>query len=98
MDKIYSLLGFAQRARKLVSGEQAVDVALRKGKVHLLIIASDSSDNTLRKFKAIADTHQVKWCILGTKAELGYAMGKSPRSLIGIIDANFSSSIESQIK
>lgn len=97
MDKIYSLLGFAQRARKLVSGEQAVDVALRKGKVNLLIIASDSSENIQRKFKAIADTNNVNWFLVGTKAKLGQSVGKSQRSLLGIIDSDFAKAIRAHL-
>ncbi|MEM5770693.1 MAG: ribosomal L7Ae/L30e/S12e/Gadd45 family protein, partial [Bacillota bacterium] len=44
--QVRNLLGLAQRAGKLLSGEGTVESALRRGKVKLLIIAEDASANT----------------------------------------------------
>lgn len=46
-DKFYNYLGLATRAGQVVSGEYAVEGAVRRGKVVLLIIAADASENTL---------------------------------------------------
>ena len=42
MDKIHSLLGLAMRAGKLVSGEDATMLDLKKGKLNLIIVAGDA--------------------------------------------------------
>ena len=42
-------LGIAQKAGKAVSGDFAVQDALRKGKVKLLLIAKDASENSRKR-------------------------------------------------
>ena len=49
-DRIYSMLGLAMKAGKVVSGEFAVDKSIKDGSAWLVIIASDASDNTTKKF------------------------------------------------
>ncbi|HHT37317.1 MAG: L7Ae/L30e/S12e/Gadd45 family ribosomal protein [Candidatus Wallacebacter cryptica] len=97
MDKVFSLLGFAQRSGKAVSGEQGVMTALHRGKVHCLIVAKDSSQNTLRKFSAKAAAQNVPVYVCGTKLELGLAIGKAQRSLIAVIDSGFARAIASEL-
>lgn len=46
MNKGLSSLGMAMRAGKLVTGDEIVLKAVRKGEVHLVIIAGDASPNT----------------------------------------------------
>ncbi len=95
--KIYGLLGLAQRAGKIVSGEQGVEVALRRRKVHCLIISKDSSLNTQDKYKSMAQKLDITWYLWGTKAELGLALGKSQRALVAIMDRGFAKAIEKKI-
>ena len=49
MDKIFNLIGLATRARKIISGEELMD-AIRKKKVSLVIVASDASENTRKRY------------------------------------------------
>ncbi|NLJ75550.1 MAG: 50S ribosomal protein L7ae [Firmicutes bacterium] len=97
MNKVYSFLGFAQRAGKLVSGEQAVEGGVRRGRMFLIVIASDASDNTRTKFVSLAHNYNVKCHIYGTKDQLGLAIGKSQRAVIGIADRNFANVIQTHI-
>ena len=48
--QILNLLGMARRANQLISGEGMVIDAIRKQKVALVLIASDSGKNTKKKF------------------------------------------------
>lgn len=50
-DKIVSLLSFAIRARKAVTGSEAVDGDIKKGNVYLLINFSDLSESAILKWK-----------------------------------------------
>lgn len=98
MDKVYSLLGFAQRAGKIVSGEQGVITAIRRGKVFCLIIATDCSQNTLRRHSALAATHAVPCYLYGNKMELGQAVGKAQRALVAVLDSGFAQAIMLEFK
>ena len=77
-----------------MSGEQGVASALRKGKVHCLIIAGDSSDNTRHKFLAMANNSDVPTYIYGEKNSLGQAVGKPRRAIIAVLDRGFSETIQ----
>ena len=48
-DKVISLLGLAERAGKIASGEFAAEKAVKTGKARLIIVAEDASDNTKKK-------------------------------------------------
>lgn len=98
MNKMYSYLGLAQRAGQVVSGEQAVLGGVMRGKVVLILIASDASSNTHSKFRSLAQNHNVKYYVYGEKDILGQTIGKSPRSVLGITDRNFANVIQAQIR
>ena len=50
MNKVHSMIGLATKAGKVVSGEFAVEKAIKDGKAFLVIIAEDASDNTKKHF------------------------------------------------
>ncbi|MDF2840217.1 MAG: ribosomal protein L7Ae/L30e/S12e/Gadd45 [Clostridia bacterium] len=95
MNKIYSMLGLASKAGKLVSGEEIVRNTIRQGKVKLLIISEDASENTKKRFLNTAEYYKVPVYIWGNKEQLGSGIGKSNRSVVGISDNNFTKSIQS---
>lgn len=98
MSRFYSYLGLATRAGQVVSGEHAVESAVRRGKVKLLLIAEDASENTHRKFNSLALNHNVKAIVFGEKATMGQAMGKSQRAIVGITDRNFANVIQMSVQ
>lgn len=69
-----------------------------RGKVVLILIASDASSNTHSKFRSLAQNHSVKYYVYGEKDVLGQAIGKSPRAVLGITDRNFANVIQAQIR
>lgn len=87
--RVKNLIGLAQRAGKLLSGEGTVESAIRRGKVKMLILAEDASDNTKKLFNNMAAGANVPIFMYGTKQELGLAIGKSHRSTVAITDINF---------
>lgn len=104
--KVYALLGFAQKAGKLVSGDDSVFVALGKKKLKLVIVAEDLSDNSRKKFDQklyAADKEKKRDAgtavfTFGTKVSLGHAIGKSPRGLIAVMDENFAKAIAKNLE
>lgn len=91
--KVAGLLGFARKANKLVSGEAAAQVALKKGRAKLVIMAEDVSSNLHRRYSLWCIDIDVPIVTSGTKLLLGLALGQSPRSIVVITDDNFARSI-----
>jgi len=87
--KLMSILGLAQKAGKIVSGDFAVQGALKSGKARLLIIASDASESTKKEYKYLASARNIEiHCVL-SKEQLGGAIGKALRAAVVITDEGF---------
>ena len=96
MDKvswIKTMLGFAQKSKKVVSGESAVKACLKKEKIYLLILAEDLSDSRKKHWEYLAHDLEIPVYIIGNKLELGISLGLSPRSVIGLIDRDLARTI-----
>ncbi|HHY59962.1 MAG TPA: hypothetical protein GX504_05035 [Clostridia bacterium] len=91
--KIEALLGFAAKAGKVVSGEEAVKAKLRHGKIHLLLLAEDASGEVVKYFRYKSEEMGVPLICAGHKIEIGWAIGKSRRAVVGITDPQFAKSI-----
>lgn len=88
--KFLSLLGLAMKARKIVSGELAVENAVRSGKAKLVIIAKDASASTQKNYRDMTSYYNIPLCEGLTKNDLGLAIGKASRASIAVIDDGFS--------
>ncbi len=98
MNKLYSLLGLAVRSGNLVSGEFAVEKAVKSGKAELVIVSGDASDNTVKLFDNMCRFYEVPMFRYGTKEELGHAMGKEVRASLAITEEGFAKSIKKQLE
>ena len=97
-DKVISLLGLAERAGKIASGEFAAEKAVKTGKARLIIVAEDASDNTKKKFQNMCDFYEVPIYFYKDKDTLGHAMGKEFRASLAVLDAGFAKGIKKQIE
>lgn len=84
--RMLNLLGIAQRGNRLVSGELAVEQAIRNGKAKLLLVAHDASDNTKKKYADMAKTHELQSYALFSKEELGECIGRVYRASVALSD------------
>ena len=84
--KELNLLGLAQRASKLVSGDERVEKAVKNLQVHLVIVASDTSSKTQDRYQALAKKAGIPVCNQLTSHEISQALGKS-RRICGITDS-----------
>ena len=92
-----NFLGIAFSAGSLISGEEMVVKAVRSGKVSLVIIAEDLSENTYKKVTDKCRFYNVECLQKGTSEEIGQAIGKSFRKVIGITDRNFAKALQNKI-
>ena len=88
-EKIYSYLGLATRAGKIVSGDDSTLLELKRGNVKLVIVAEDASNNTKKLFKDKSAYRNVAYVYFSTKLQLGLSIGKAPRAVVGVKDEGF---------
>lgn len=95
-DRILALLGIAQKARAIASGNFLVEQAVSKRTAKLVIIAEDASANTRDGLEKITYYYKVPVLTYGTKETLGHAIGQSERSCVALLDEGFAAKIRSQ--
>ena len=97
-DKALSLIGLAMKAGRCKGGEMMTESEVKSGRARLVIIASDASDNTKKKFRDMCKFYKVPICIYGDKDTLGHAMGKEFRASLAILDEGFADGILKELK
>jgi ribosomal protein L7Ae-like RNA K-turn-binding protein len=98
VERIYSFLGLAAKAGKLLSGDETCERALKAGKVYLVIVSEDASDNTKKKFKDMCDYRNINIRYFGEKELLGRYTGKNLRSVIAVADKSFAGHLNDMIE
>ena len=94
-DRILALIGIAQKARAVASGNFLTEQAVAKGSAKLVIIAEDASANTRDGLEKITFYYKVPVLTYGTKETLGHAIGQSERSCVAILDEGFAAKVRS---
>ncbi len=97
-NKIYSLLGLATKAGKIVSGEFATEKSVKSGTAWLVLVSEEASDNTKKLFSDKCKFYNVPIYYFGTKEMLGHAIGKAMRSSVAITDEGFAKAIVKQLE
>ena len=97
-DKVLSLIGLAMKAGRCTSGETMTENETKLGRARLVIVASDASDNTKKKFRDMCEFYKVPICFYGDKDTLGHAMGKEFRASLAILDKGFADGIRKELK
>ena len=92
-EKILRFIGLAERAGKTVSGFDQTREQIRKGKVLLLILSKDISRNTLGKLLDLGELPDAY--SFAAAEELGRAIGKRDRAIVGITDKGFADKLQS---
>lgn len=92
-DKLLTLLGFATRARKIIFGTNACAVSIKHRKVKLVIIAGDISENSEEKILRICENGKVPYIKILDRDTISAAVGKDNKTVLGIVDDNFSKKI-----
>ena len=96
--KVYTLLGFAQKAGKIISGSATVEVMIGKPDCKLVIIAEDAAQSYSKQIVYKCEVSEQTFIIFGTKDELGNAIGKSQRTAVIVKDINIAKAIRNIFK
>ena len=80
------MLGLAQRAGKLISGEELVIKAVQSGQARLVFLANDAGSNVTTDK---CNYYNIEVSTVFNALELSMAIGK-PRKTVAVVDAGFS--------
>lgn len=83
-DKALQILGLAQRAGFVKSGEFMTENSVKDGSAFLIVVASDASDNTKKQFKNMCDFYKVPIRFYSDKEALGHCIGKEFRASLAV--------------
>ena len=92
--KISNLLGLAQRAGKLISGEELVIKAIQEEKAKLVLLANDAASNLTKKVTDKGHYYEVQVSTVFSTLELSTAIGRA-RKVVAVVDAGFSKKMRS---
>ncbi|WP_160719966.1 YlxQ family RNA-binding protein [Bacillus sp. USDA818B3_A] len=84
-----SLLGLANRARKIISGEELALKEIRNNKAKLVLLAKDASANTTKKITDKCNSYHVPLKFVEDRYLLGQAIGKEARVVVAVLDHGF---------
>ena len=98
LSKALSMISLATKAGKTVSGEFATEKEVKTGFAELVIVATDASDNTKKKFQNMCEFYEVPCYIYSDKVTLGSAMGKEFRASLAVKDLGFAKGIIKHIE
>lgn len=94
MQKLLTMLGFAIKSGNIITGDDTCEMYMKKGRVYLLIVAADASDNTKDKFRFLTAKQNVRLFEISTKEELSQAIGKYNRAVFGVTNRKFASALK----
>lgn len=97
-DRVLSMLGIAAKAGKIVSGEFATEHAVKSATAYLVVIATDASANTEKKFRDMTGFYEVPMVTYGTKETLGGCIGKDYRSSLAVTDEKLAEAVEKKLR
>lgn len=95
--KIESYMGFAARARSLSTGYNTCVFMMEKGKIRLLVLAEDLSENSKEKMIRAAKQYEVPYRIYGKMDELSHITGTEGKGIFGLADKNLADAIVNEI-
>lgn len=85
-DKQRNMLGLAQRAGKLISGDERVESAVKNNQAKVIVMASDASDATQKRYQQWSNEYHIPLDTTFDRVEISHAIGRS-RSLCAIVDS-----------
>lgn len=87
--KTLDFIGLCSRAGKCLFGEDACLSGIRSGKVYLLLLDANASENTTKRFASACAFHDVPLLTFDAQSDAAYAAGKAGRKVIAVADKGF---------
>ena len=97
MNDWLNLIGLAKASGKIKTGEDNILQHIRNGKAKIVIIATDASTNTKKKYINKCDYYKVPYYEIGTIEEISHAINQQNRVAVGICDEGFKKALLAKI-
>ena len=88
-----ALLGLAMRAGAVVRGTDATRHAIRDGSASLVVLAEDASAVQRKKVLRLLERRGTPHASVGSRSELGVAIGSAPVSAIAVTKGSFADQV-----
>ena len=85
MNRALNMLGLCARAGKIISGEKACVQAVRSGGVYAVLLDDGAAQNAVKAITDACSHHNVT-LLRAPEFQLGDAIGKPGRMVVGITD------------
>lgn len=92
-----SFLGLANRAGKLISGEELTVKQIQKGNAKLVLLSADASQNTMKKITDKCNSYEVPIKKVENRYLLGQAIGKEARVVVAVLDVGFAKKLKQML-
>ena len=98
--RLYGMLGFAQRAGKLVIGTDLICRAMAKGNIRLVVVSAGASESTKKKLFVKSDYYGISAIEADIDTErLGKLIGKTyAPAAVAVTDEGFATEIKKAIE
>lgn len=94
MKRWMQILGLANRARKIVSGEELVITEIRRRRAKLVLLAGDASQNTAKRVTDKCTYYSIPYKIVENRFLLGQSIGKQARVAVAVLDEGFAEKLK----
>lgn len=92
-DKLYSMLGLAQKGKNVISGTEGSKNAVLNRNAELVILSEDCGINTIKFFSDKCKYRNIPFIMFGNRENLGKVLGKGERIVVTILDDGIAKSI-----
>jgi len=96
-ERIHSYFGFARKSGNLISGYNTCLYGIQRKQIKLLILASDLSENTLKKFRQLCEAQKIEYRICLNTELLSLYAGEEGKGVFGVTDRGFADVIRKEI-
>ncbi len=97
-DPVLSLLSIAAKAGRVLSGTFAAERSVKQGRAGLVILASDASENTKKKFRDACAYRGISIYEYADSARLGGCIGKGDRVVVALEDEGFTAGLIKKLR
>lgn len=98
MQKVFSLIGLAQKSGRVSSGTMAARTSLVRHRAHLLVLSNDISERTGQGLVGNCQKAGIPWIVVGDKYQLGACLGKAYRVAATVNDKELAQSILKRVQ
>lgn len=97
-EKALNILGIAKRSKNLLIGTDTVVNGMQSGKVKVVILANDSSSNTIDTFNNKCHYYNISLDLSFLSCEISQAIGKENIKVVALCDQGLKESFEKLVK